>query len=674
MVCVINILENPGDYPHLFKPFVLPHTTLANRVVMGSMHTGLEEDKPHLERLARFYQTRAQAGVGLIITGGFSPNRSGCLMPFSAKLSTSTEVRRHELLTHTVHQYDTRLILQILHAGRYAYHPWSVAPSAIQAPISPFRPWKLTRRGIRSTIEDFVRCASLAKQAGYDGVEIMGSEGYLINQFLVASTNQRRDEWGGDYHHRIRFAVEIVRQIRERLGDAFIIIFRLSMLDLVPNGSAWPEIVALAQAIEAAGATFINTGIGWHEARVPTIASMVPQGAFIPLTQQMRPEVKLPLIGANRINTPEKAEAILASGQVDLVAMARPFLADPAWVKKASQGHRELMNICIACNQACLDHVFVKKEASCLVNPMAGRETELVLEQTHQSRRIAVIGGGPAGLAFAKTAAERGHCVSLFEAKSELGGQFNWAKRIPGKEEYQYTIDYFKAQLQLLEVDVCLNTQAGFEQLTSFDTVIFATGVKPRIPNIPGIEHAKVMTYVEALSGQRELGRRVAIIGAGGIGIDVATWLSGHPANFFRHWGIDLKVQHAGGIMEPEITHAHREIYLLQRKPTRVGSHLGKTTGWIHRQELKKQGVHVHSGVQYQKINDEGLHLSINGQQTVLDVDHIIICAGQMENADLYHEVQKTGKEIHLIGGAYKALELDAKQAIEQATRLALLI
>lgn len=671
---MIEILENPGEYPHLFKPYVLPHTTLANRVIMGSMHTGLEEDKPHFERLARFYQLRAQAGVGMIITGGFSPNRAGCLTPFSAKLSTPKEARQHELLTHTVHQYDTRLILQILHAGRYAYHPWSVAPSSIQSPISPFRPWKLTRRGVRSTIEHFVRCARLAKQAGYAGVEIMGSEGYLINQFLVASTNQRQDEWGGHFNQRMRFAVEIVRQIRECLGDDFIIIFRLSMLDLIPSGSAWPEIVALAQAIEAAGATFLNTGIGWHEARIPTIAAMVPQGTFVPLTQQMRPEVKLPLIGANRINTPEKAEAILASGKVDFVAMARPFLADPAWVQKAKQGHRELINVCIACNQACLDHVFMKKEASCLVNPMAGRETELVIEQTHQPRRIAIVGGGPAGLAFAKTAAERGHHITLFEAQAELGGQFNWAKRIPGKAEYQYTIDYFKSQLQLLEVDIRVNTMANSEQLKEFETVVFATGVQPRIPNISGVDHPKVMTYLEALSGNRQIGKRVAIIGAGGIGIDMATWLSGQAEDFCQYWGIDLTVKHSGGVVPPENVDAQREIYLLQRKRSKVGAHLGKTTGWIHRLALKKHGVHVQSGVHYQKIDDEGLHLEVNGQSTVLKVDNIILCAGQIENADLFHELKKMSKDVHLIGGAYKALELDAKQAIEQATRLGLLV
>ncbi len=671
---MIKAIENSEHYPHIFQPFVLPHTTIANRVVMGSMHTGLEEDHPSFERLAQFYKARAQAGVGTIITGGFSPNWAGRLSPFAGKLTTSKEVNKHALLTHTVHQFDTKLILQILHAGRYAFHPWSVAPSSIQSPITPFRPWKLTRRGVHSTINDFVRCAKLAKQAGYDGVEIMGSEGYLINQFLVASTNQRRDEWGGDFQHRMRFAVEIVRQVREKLGDDFIIIFRLSMLDLVPEGSAWPEIVTLAKAIEQAGATFINTGIGWHEARIPTIASMVPQGAFIPLTRQMRPEVSLPLIGANRINTPEKAEEILATGDVDMVAMARPFLADPAWVDKARHGHRELINVCIACNQACLDQLFEKKSASCLVNPFACREGSLVLEQTHHVKRFAVVGGGPAGMAFAKTAAERGHHVTLFESQSDLGGQFNLAKQIPGKADYQYTIDYYKAQLQLLEVDVKLDTQATVEMLAEYDGVIIAAGIHPRIPNIPGISHSSVMTYLEALHHKREIGQRVAIIGAGGIGIDMATWLCGEPNNFSSYWGIDLKVGHPGGVMASHVPSIQREVTILQRKKSRIGAHLGKTTGWIHRLELKKWGVQSLTGVEYQKIDDNGLHLMINGQPRLLEVDSIILCAGQEERQDLYHQLQEKGQDVHLIGGAYKALELDAKQAIEQATRLGLLL
>jgi len=671
---VIKAIDKSEHYPHIFRPFVLPHTTIANRVVMGSMHTGLEEDHPSFERLAQFYKSRAQAGVGTIITGGFSPNWAGRLSPFAGKLTTSKEVNKHTLLTQTVHQFDTKLILQILHAGRYAFHPWSVAPSSIQSPITPFRPWKLTRRGVHSTINDFVRCAKLAKQAGYDGVEIMGSEGYLINQFLVASTNQRRDKWGGDFSHRMQFAVEIVRQIREKLGDDFIIIFRLSMLDLVPEGSAWPEIVALAKAIEQAGATFINTGIGWHEARIPTIASMVPQGAFIPLTRQMRPEVSLPLIGANRINTPEKAEEILATGDVDMVAMARPFLADPAWVDKARHGHRELINVCIACNQACLDQLFEKKSASCLVNPFACREGSLVLEQTHHAKRLAVVGGGPAGMAFAKTAAERGHHVTLFESQSHLGGQFNLAKQIPGKADYQYTIDYYKAQLKLLEVDVKLNTLATLEMLADYDSVIIATGILPRIPKIPGISHSSVMTYLDALHGKREIGKRVAIIGAGGIGIDMATWLCGEPNNFSSYWGIDLKVAHPGGVMAPQVPPIQREVTILQRKKSRIGAHLGKTTGWIHRLELKKWGVKSITSVEYQKIDDRGLHLMVNGQPCLLQVDSIILCAGQEERQDLYHQLQEKGLDVHLIGGAYKALELDAKQAIEQATRLGLLL
>jgi 2,4-dienoyl-CoA reductase (NADPH2) len=671
---VIKAIENSGHYPHIFRPLVLPHTTIANRVVMGSMHTGLEEDHPNFQRLAQFYKARAQSGVGTIITGGFSPNWAGRLSPFAGKLTAIKEVHKHALLTQTVHQFDTKLILQILHAGRYAFHPWSVAPSSIQSPITPFRPWKLTRRGVHSTIKDFVRCAKLAKQAGYDGVEIMGSEGYLINQFLVASTNQRQDEWGGDFNHRMQFAVEIVRQIREALGDDFIIIFRLSMLDLVPEGSAWPEIVALAKAIEGAGASFINTGIGWHEARIPTIASMVPQGAFIPLTRQMRPEVSLPLIGANRINTPEKAEEILATGDVDMVALARPFLADPAWVEKARHGHRALINVCIACNQACLDQLFEKKSASCLVNPFACREGSLVLEQTHHVKRLAVVGGGPAGMAFAKTAAERGHHVTLFEAQADLGGQFNLAKQIPGKADYQYTIDYYKAQLHLLEVDVKLNTHATVDMLLDYDGVIIAAGIHPRMPNIPGILHSSVMTYLDALRGQREIGERVAIIGAGGIGIDVATWLCGEPNHFAGYWGIDLKVKTPGGLVAPSVPPMKRQVTLLQRKQSKIGAHLGKTTGWIHRLELNKWGVQSITGVEYQRIDDQGLHLMVNGHPLLLAVDSIIVCAGQEERQDLYRELLQKKENVHLIGGAYKALELDAKQAIEQATRLGLIL
>jgi 2,4-dienoyl-CoA reductase (NADPH2) len=667
----MHIVEPSERYPHIFRPIELSHITMTNRIVMGSMHTGLEEDPNDLSRLAAFYKCRAQAGVGLIVTGGFAPNWSGMLSPFSAKLSTRREMRRHALITDTVHQYDSKIVLQILHAGRYAYHPWSVAPSPIKSPITPFKPWRLTRRGVTSTIKSFIHCAELAKQAGYDGVEIMASEGYLINQFVSLQTNHRQDEWGGDFKNRIRFAIEIVQGIRERLGEQFIIVFRLSMLDLVPKGSAWPEVVELAKQIEQAGASVINSGIGWHEARIPTIASMVPAGAFVSLTQQLRQEVALPLIAANRINTPDKAEHILSSGQVDMVAMARPFLADPDWVEKAKIGHSHLINVCIACNQACLDQVFQKKSASCLVNPIACREMELVVDQTNQVKTIAVVGGGPSGLAFAKTAAERGHQVTLFEVSQVLGGQFNLAKRIPGKHEYQFTIDYYVAQLAKLEVKIYLNTKPDAIRLSHYDEVVFATGVKPRIPHITGIEHPKVLNYVQALSGEVSIGQKVAIIGAGGIGVDVATWLAGQTADFYQHWGIDLKVKQPGGLISAQSQLSERQITILQRKHARVGAGLGKTTGWIHRLELKHRGVKILSGVHYERIDDAGLHIRINDEPMLLDVENIIICAGQEENHDLYDSLHQAGQSVHLLGGAYKAIELDAKQAIEQATRLA---
>jgi 2,4-dienoyl-CoA reductase (NADPH2) len=670
----MQLIDDNVLFPSIFRPLELGFTRIPNRILMGSMHTGLEEDSPHFSRLAAFYKERAQAGVGMIVTGGFSPNWSGKLTPFSAKLSSKRESKKHQLITDTVHAFDTKILLQILHAGRYAYHPWNVAPSPIKAPINQFKPWRLTRWGIHSTIKDFIRCAKLAKLAGYDGVEIMGSEGYLINQFLVTHTNHRQDAWGGALKNRLRFAIEIVKGIRQQLGEHFIIVFRLSMLDLVPEGSAWEEIVTLAQEIEKAGASLINTGIGWHEAKIPTIASMVPSGAFISLTQNMRAHVNLPLIAANRINTPEKAEEILASGHVDMIAMARPFLADPAWTEKAKLQKPELINKCIACNQACLDHLFHKKTASCLVNPQAGRELDLVIEVTDSKKRIAVVGGGPAGLAFAKTAAERGHQVTLYEAMSMLGGQFNLAQKIPGKQEYQLTIEYYQAQLKKLDVEIYLNMKPSAIMLADFDEVVFATGVKPRIPKIPGIENPKVMTYVEALRGKKEVGEKVAVIGAGGIGVDVTNWLIGEPHNFYTHWGIDLKVQEPGGLIEPKDIPSKRKIYILQRKQQRIGAKLGKTTGWIHRLELKKAGVTQFSGVRYDKINDLGLTITINNQPLVLAVDSIILCAGQEEEHDLYHQLHALGQSVHLLGGAYKAVELDAKQAIEQATRLAALI
>lgn len=666
-------LHSESYFPSLFQSLDLGFTCLANRIVMGSMHTGLEEDK-NFERLTAFYQKRAQSGVGMMITGGFSPNWWGMLTPFSAKFSHKKEVARHQQLTQSIHQFDTKIILQLLHAGRYGYHPWNVAPSAIQAPINIFKPWRMSQRGIYRTIKDFSHSAMLAKSVGYDGIEIMGSEGYLINQFIAARTNHRTDAWGGSYQNRIRFPLEIVRSIRDAVGEHFIIIFRLSMLDLVSDGSSWEEVVLLAKALEEEGVNLINTGIGWHEARIPTIASMVPNGAFSFVTEHLRKEIQVPLIAVNRINRPEQAEHIIASGMADMVAMARPFLADPKWVEKARMGQANLINTCIACNQACLDQVFKKQVASCLVNPFACREQELVVNAVHHPKRLAVIGGGPAGLAFAKTAAERGHIVTLFEKKAQLGGQFNLAKMIPGKEEYQATIDYYQAQLEKWDVRVHLNCFATAELLKDFDEVILATGVYPRLPDIPGIYHPKVMTYMEALEGKKPFGKRIAIIGAGGIGVDVATFLLGHHQDFYREWGIDKHLTHRGGILPADNKEADLDITILQRKSSAIGAHLGKTTGWIHRLFLKNHGVRALSGVEYIKIDDKGLHYKKDNQIDVLDVDSIIFCAGQESELTLYENLSSFDILIHRIGGAYQAHELDAKQAIEQAVRLGLMI
>ncbi len=664
------------EFPELFQPLDLGFCQLKNRVMMGSMHTGLEEDKPSLQRLAAFYRERAEADVGLIVTGGFSPNWVGSLAPFAAKLSSKREQYRHELITQTVHECTGKIALQLLHAGRYGYHPFIVAPSRVKSPISPFTPWVLSERGVVKTIKDFAASAKLAQAAGYDGVEIMGSEGYLINQFIVAHTNQRTDEWGGTYAKRMRFPVEVVRAVREAVGPHFIIIYRLSMVDLIADGSDWPEVVELARAVQAAGASLINTGIGWHEARIPTIAACVPPGAFTAITQHLKPEITIPVITSNRINTPELANALIQNGVADMVSMARPFLADAQFVKKAAGGQAAAINICIACNQACLDQVFKHKTASCLVNPRAGHETELTYLPARTPKRIAVVGGGPAGLACAAVAAERGHLVTLFEKSGQLGGQFNLAKVIPGKQEYQHTINYFSHQLAQFNVDIRLNSAADEQILQAYDAVVVATGVTPRIPQIQGIEHPCVMTYVELLQGTRLAGQRVAIIGAGGIGFDVAEWLTHVPeinpqVAFYREWGIDMTLQHRGGLIPNSAAASAREVVLLQRKTDKMGKSLGKTTGWIHRLSLKHRQVKCMAGVNYQRIDDEGLHIELAGVSQVLAVDSVVICAGQTELNGLYAALKAKGQSVHLIGGAFKALELDARHAIAAACRLA---
>lgn len=662
----------------IFQPLDLGFTQIKNRLLMGSMHTGLEEDKGGLARLAAFYRERALGGVGLIVTGGFAPDRAGRLAPFAAKLTNSREQHRHEVITQTVHEAGGKIALQMLHAGRYGYHPFLVAPSGIKAPISPFKPWTMSKWRIKKTIKHFARCARLAQLAGYDGVEIMGSEGYLINQFIVSHTNHRQDEWGGSYENRIRFPLEIVRSVREAVGAHFIIIYRLSMLDLIAQGSSWEEVVILAKAIEQAGATIINTGIGWHEARVPTIGTMVPAAAFTHVTKHLKPEVTIPVITSNRINTPELANQLLEDGVADMVSMARPFLADPHFAEKARLGESEAINVCIACNQACLDQIFVHKTASCLVNPRACNERELVYQTTHHPKSIAVVGSGPAGLAFAAVAAERGHNITLFEQNDVLGGQFNLAKRIPGKEEFQHTLNYFNYQLNKFNVDVRLNTCATVDLLAAFDEVVLATGIKPRIPDIKGITHEKVVRYIDVITGKKTVGERVAIIGAGGIGFDVAEFLTHkHTVSdkqFYDEWGIDVNGLYRGGLKPPEITPSPRDVYLLQRKKEKMGKGLGKTTGWIHRLSLKHKKVKMISGVHYEAIDDQGLHLSIDGKPQVLAVDTIVICAGQTELNELFEPVKQTGKVVHLIGGAYKAMELDARHAIEQACRLGALV
>ncbi|MEV0305806.1 NADPH-dependent 2,4-dienoyl-CoA reductase [Streptomyces prasinus] len=665
-------------YPHLLTPLDLGFTTLPNRVLMGSMHVGLEEAENGFERLAEFYAARARGGVGLIVTGGIAPNDEGRTFEGGAKLTTDEEAERHRVVTEAVHREGGRIALQILHVGRYAYHQDLVAPSPLKAPISPFTPRELTDADIERTIDDYVRTALLARQAGYDGVEIMGSEGYLINEFIVAQTNRRTDRWGGSYENRTRFPLEIVRRVREAVGEDFILVYRLSMLDLVPGGSTLDEVITLARGIEEAGATIINTGIGWHEARIPTIATSVPRGAYTWVTKRLMGEVSVPLVTTNRINTPELAEQLLAEGHADMVSMARPMLADPDFVAKAADGRPEAINTCIGCNQACLDHTFNLQITSCLVNPRACHETELVLSPTRRRKRVAVVGAGPAGLACAVGAAERGHDVTLFDAASEIGGQLNVARKVPGKQEFDETLRYFRTRLAELAVDVRLDTRVTADDVADHDEVVVATGVTPRVPDLPGVDHPSVLGYLDVLRDGAPVGDRVAVLGAGGIGFDVAEFLTDggdkaheDPETYFRQWGVDMDHRTPGGLTAPERPAPPRTVHLLQRKTTKVGAGLGKTTGWIHRTELKHRGVTMVPGVRYDRIDDAGLHLTVDGESTVLEVDTIVLCTGQEPRRDLYEELVAAGRSVHLIGGADVAAELDAKRAVKQGTEVA---
>ncbi|HGY3717702.1 TPA: FAD-dependent oxidoreductase [Citrobacter gillenii] len=669
------------SYPSLFAPLDLGFTTLKNRVLMGSMHTGLEEYPDGAERLAAFYAERARHGVALIVSGGIAPALSGVGMEGGAMLNDASQLPHHRVITDAVHDEGGKIALQILHTGRYSYQPHLVAPSAIQAPINRFTPHELTHDEVLQLIEDFAHCAQLAREAGYDGVEVMGSEGYLINEFLTLRTNQRTDQWGGDYANRMRFAVEVVRAVRQRAGNDFIIIFRLSMLDLVENGGTFDETVQLAKAIEAAGATIINTGIGWHEARIPTIATPVPRGAFSWVTRKLKGHVTVPLVTTNRINDPGVADDILARGDADMVSMARPFLADAELLSKAQSGRADEINTCIGCNQACLDQIFVGKVTSCLVNPRACHETKMPIVAATQLKNLAVVGAGPAGLAFAINAASRGHQVTLFDANAEIGGQFNIAKQIPGKEEFYETLRYYRRMIDVTGVTLKLNHFVTAGDLLSFDEVILASGIEPRTPPIDGIDHPKVLTYLDVLRDKTPVGQRVAIIGSGGIGFDTAMYLSqpGEPtsqniAEFCVEWGIDTSLQQAGGLRPegPQLSRSPRQIVMLQRKASKPGQGLGKTTGWIHRASLLSRGVKMIPAVSYQKIDDDGLHVLINGEPQLLNVDHVVICAGQEPRRGLVDPLHAAGKTVHLIGGCDVALELDARRAIAQGTRLAL--
>ncbi|MGH6649122.1 FAD-dependent oxidoreductase [Aquabacterium sp.] len=673
-------------YPHLLAPLDLGFTTLKNRVLMGSMHTGLEDGRD-LSKLAAYFRERAEGDVGLMVTGGFSPNLAGWVKPFAGTLATSGAAKRHQVVTRAVHEAGGKIALQILHTGRYAYHPLAVAPSRIQSPISPFTPFALSARGVKRQIRAFVNCAQKAREAGYDGVEIMGSEGYLINQFLAQHTNQRTDQWGGDYSHRMRLPVEIMQRTREAVGRDFIIIYRLSMIDLVPNGSTWDEVVMLGKAIAKSGASIINTGIGWHEARVPTIATSVPRAAFAWVTQKMKAElmadgITIPLVATNRINTPEVAEAVLAGG-ADMVSMARPLLADAHFVKKAAQGRADEINTCIACNQACLDHIFKNKLTSCLVNPRACHETELVYRPTTTKRRFAVVGAGPAGLTAATVLAERGHEVHLFESASQIGGQLNMARQVPGKEEFHEMLRYFRKRVEVTGVSLHLDTTVNAADLQGFDEVIVATGVSPRDPRIPGQEHPKVLSYIDVLRHKKPVGQRVAVVGAGGIGFDVAEYLvgDGHSptldlAAWQAEWGVTDPALSPGGLRtgKPEVSPPARQVTLLQRKKGKLGNGLGKTTGWIHRSALKMKNVQMVGGVNYERIDDEGLMVT-HGEKRIdptwIPCDTVVLCAGQVPLRDLADALEAQGRKVHVIGGAFEAGELDAKKAIDQAARLA---
>ncbi|MGX5173878.1 oxidoreductase [Aliikangiella sp. IMCC44653] len=673
--------NNNQPFPALFESIKIHDHVLPNRAIMGSMHTGLEEMRGGFDKLAQYYKERAQGGVGLIVTGGIAPNLAGRVSPLGSQLSFFWQVGKHKKITQAVHSVGGKIAMQILHTGRYAYHPFAVAPSAIKAPITPFKPKQLSERGIQKTIKDFVNCAVKAQQAGYDGVEIMGSEGYLINQFIVTKTNKRTDRWGGSFENRIRLPLEIVRQVREATGKNFIIIYRLSMLDLVEDGSSWEEVVELGKAVEKAGASVINTGIGWHEARVPTISTSVPRANFAWVTEKIKPHINIPLITTNRINTPEVANEVIAQGKADLVSMARPFLADPDFMQKAKLGQSEKINTCIACNQACLDHIFEHKRVTCLVNPRACYETELNFKPTATPKKIAVVGAGPAGLSFSTTAAERGHQVTLFDKADKIGGQLNVANQIPGKEEFYETIRYFNEMIKDTGVNLQLNTNVEAAELLAqgFDEVVIATGVLPRKLNLEGAQSEKVLSYLDVLKHKKPVGERVAIIGAGGIGFDVAEYLTHEgesltlrPKAWANEWKVDLDYNNPGGLLnKAEIEASPRKVFLLQRKTTKAGAGLGKTTGWIHRGSLRNKKVKTLTGVEYEKISEKGLHIKFDGQSQLLEVDHIVVCAGQNPLRELYDKAIELGLKSHLIGGADVAAELDAKRAIRQGAELA---